>query len=178
MILGRPGRRRIALPHGQLQARSKRPHDEESRDRRHLLLCSVLMAAPGVVAEFVARADDSAAALYSGVNGFRQPCGPLTDDPHLRVAAQRHADDMLHTGISGHIGSDGSSPRTRIADAGYTRTPPRVRLSTGAPGQRRIPPRPSTRGCKAPAPGDYRELRFHGGRLRHRLGRQQNDRGG
>ncbi|BBZ72463.1 CAP domain-containing protein [Mycobacterium paraseoulense] len=85
--------------------------------------CSVLMAAPGVVAEFVARADDSAAALYSGVNGFRQPCGPLTDDPHLRVAAQRHADDMLHTGISGHIGSDGSSPRTRIADAGYTRTP-------------------------------------------------------
>ncbi|ORB42127.1 secretion protein [Mycobacterium paraseoulense] len=61
--------------------------------------------------------------MYSGVNGFRQPCGPLTDDPHLRVAAQRHADDMLHTGISGHIGSDGSSPRTRIADAGYTRTP-------------------------------------------------------
>ncbi|OBB94600.1 secretion protein [Mycobacterium sp. 852002-30065_SCH5024008] len=61
--------------------------------------------------------------MYSGINGLRQPCGPLTDDPRLRVAAQRHAEDMLRTGLSGHIGSDGSSPRTRIAEAGYTRTP-------------------------------------------------------
>lgn len=85
--------------------------------------CSVLMATAGTVSEFVARADDSVAVLYSGVNGFRQPCGPLTDDPRLRVAAQRHADDMLRTGLSGHMGSDGSSPRTRIAEAGYNRTP-------------------------------------------------------
>jgi uncharacterized protein YkwD len=83
----------------------------------------VLLATPGTVAEFVARADGSGTALYSGVNGLRQPCGPLGDDPRLRAAAQRHADDMLHTGLSGHIGSDGSSPQTRIADAGYTRPP-------------------------------------------------------
>ncbi|OBI18243.1 secretion protein [Mycobacterium sp. E2497] len=61
--------------------------------------------------------------MYSGVNRLRQPCAPLSDDPRLRAAAQRHADDMLRTGLSGHIGSDGSSPRTRIADAGYSRTP-------------------------------------------------------
>ncbi len=85
--------------------------------------CSVLVAIPGTVAEFVAHADDSGTALYSGVNGLRQPCGPLRDDPRLRAAAQRHADDMLHAGLSGHIGSDGSSPQTRIADAGYTRPP-------------------------------------------------------
>ena len=85
--------------------------------------CCVLMVAVGTAAEFVAHADDSVAVLYSGVNGLRQPCGPLTDDPRLRLAAQWHADDMLRTGLSGHIGSDGSSPRTRIAEAGYSRPP-------------------------------------------------------
>ncbi|OBB65250.1 secretion protein [Mycobacterium sp. 852014-50255_SCH5639931] len=60
--------------------------------------------------------------MYNGVNGLRQACGPLTDDPLLRLAAQRHADDLLHTGLSGHIGSDGSSPQTRIAEAGYVKT--------------------------------------------------------
>ena len=29
---------------------------------------------------------------------------------------------MLMSGVGGHIGSDGSSPQARIADAGYTRT--------------------------------------------------------
>ncbi|GAA4294703.1 CAP domain-containing protein [Mycobacterium paraffinicum] len=85
--------------------------------------CCVLMAPMGTGAESVARADDPGTALYNGINGLRQPCGPLTDDPRLRAAAQRHADDLLRTGLSGHIGSDGSSPRTRIADAGYTRAP-------------------------------------------------------
>lgn len=83
-------------------------------------LCCALIAPSGFHAESVARADDFGTALYSGVNGLRQPCGPLADDPRLRAAAQRHADDLLHTGLSGHIGSDGSSPQTRIADAGYT----------------------------------------------------------
>ena len=84
--------------------------------------CCALVATPGTVAQSVARADDFVTVLYNGVNGLRQPCGPLTDDPLLRVAAQRHADDLLHTGLSGHIGSDGSSPQTRIAEAGYVRT--------------------------------------------------------
>ncbi|WP_197516357.1 CAP domain-containing protein [Mycobacterium sp. E2497] len=85
--------------------------------------CSALVATPGTATEFVAHADDPGTVLYSGVNRLRQPCAPLSDDPRLRAAAQRHADDMLRTGLSGHIGSDGSSPRTRIADAGYSRTP-------------------------------------------------------
>ena len=38
------------------------------------------------------------------------------------AAAQRHANDMLKTGVGGHIGSDGSLPQARITDAGYTRT--------------------------------------------------------
>ncbi|WP_197281256.1 MULTISPECIES: CAP domain-containing protein [unclassified Mycobacterium] len=82
-------------------------------------LCCALIAPAGSLAESVARADDFGTSLYTGVNGLRQPCGPLRDDPRLRAAAQRHADDMLHTGLSGHIGSDGSSPQMRIADAGY-----------------------------------------------------------
>ncbi|WP_175401427.1 CAP domain-containing protein [Mycobacterium malmoense] len=86
-------------------------------------LSCALIASLVTVAESVARADDPASVLYSGVNGLRQACGPLTDDPRLRAAAQRHADDMLRTGLSGHIGSDGSSPRMRIAEAGYTRPP-------------------------------------------------------
>lgn len=65
--------------------------------------------------------DDSAATLYGGVNRLRQTCG-VGDDPRLTSAAQRHANDMLANGVNGHIGSDGSSPQARIADAGYTRS--------------------------------------------------------
>ncbi|TAM72088.1 MAG: CAP domain-containing protein [Mycobacterium sp.] len=57
--------------------------------------------------------------MYSGVNQLRQGCGAISDDPRLTEAAQRHADDMLRNGVSGHIGSDGSSPQVRITDAGY-----------------------------------------------------------
>ncbi|WP_197513610.1 CAP domain-containing protein [Mycobacterium sp. E2462] len=77
--------------------------------------CCVLVAAP----EIQARADGLGTALYTGINGLRSPCGAIRDDARLTAAAQRHADDMLHSGLSGHIGSDGSSPQTRIAEAGY-----------------------------------------------------------
>jgi uncharacterized protein YkwD len=46
----------------------------------------------------------------------------IGDDPGLTAAAQRHANDMLKTGVGGHIGSDGSSPQARITDAGYARS--------------------------------------------------------
>ncbi len=85
-------------------------------------ICAVVITAPGSVAGFAARADDLGTAIYDGVNELRQTCGVIGDDPRLTVAAQRHADDMLINGIGGgHIGSDGSSPQARIADAGYTR---------------------------------------------------------
>ncbi|MGO9097963.1 MAG: CAP domain-containing protein [Mycobacterium sp.] len=85
-------------------------------------ICAVFITALGTVADFAARADDLENAVYSGVNRLRQTCGVIGDDPGLTVAAQRHANDMLRNGVGGHIGSDGSSPEARIADAGYTRT--------------------------------------------------------
>jgi uncharacterized protein YkwD len=84
--------------------------------------CTVLITALGTVADFTARADDLGTAVYNGVNRLRQTCGVIDDDPRLTVAAQRHANDMLKNGVDGHIGSDGSSPGARIADAGYTST--------------------------------------------------------
>jgi uncharacterized protein YkwD len=85
-------------------------------------ICAAFIAALGTVAAFAARADDLGTALYSGVNQLRQTCGVIGDDPGLTAAAQRHANDMLKNGVDDHIGSDGSSPQARIADAGYTRT--------------------------------------------------------
>jgi uncharacterized protein YkwD len=85
-------------------------------------ICTAFITALGTVAGFAARADDLGTAVYSGVNRLRQTCGVIGDDPGLTVAARRHANDMLMNGVGGHIGSDGSSPQTRIADAGYTRT--------------------------------------------------------
>ncbi len=86
-------------------------------------ICIVFITAPGTVPDFAARADDLASAVYTGVNQLRETCGVINDDPVLTSAAQRHADDMLMSGERGHIGSDGSSPQARIADAGYnTRT--------------------------------------------------------
>ena len=85
-------------------------------------ICTVFITALGTVAGFAARADDLGSAVYSGVNQLRQTCGAIGDDPGLTVAAGRHANDMLMNGVGGHIGSDGSSPQARIADAGYART--------------------------------------------------------
>lgn len=85
-------------------------------------MCDVVIAAVAIATGCVARADDSGNAVYSGVSRLRQACGVIGDDPRLTAAAQRHADDMLTHGVDGHIGSDGSSPQTRIRDAGYVRT--------------------------------------------------------
>jgi uncharacterized protein YkwD len=78
-----------------------------------------------------ALADDLSAAVYNGVNQERltapasgglstTACAPIGVDPRLTAAAQRHANDMLTSGVGGHTGSDGSSPESRIGDAGYT----------------------------------------------------------
>lgn len=84
-------------------------------------ICTVVMTALGAVPGVAARADDLSASIYNRVNEIRQTC-EVVGDPQLTVAAQRHADDMLMSGVGGgHIGSDGSSPQARIADAGYTR---------------------------------------------------------
>jgi uncharacterized protein YkwD len=85
-------------------------------------LCTASIIVLGTIAGFPARADDLGAAVYNGINQLRQTCAAIGDDPRLTAAAQRHADDMLTTGVNGHAGSDGSSPQTRIADAGYNST--------------------------------------------------------
>ncbi len=85
-------------------------------------ICAVFISVLGAVADFPARADDLGTAVYNGVERLRQTCASITDDARLTLAAQRHANDMLKNGVDGHIGSDGSSPQARIADAGYTRT--------------------------------------------------------
>jgi uncharacterized protein YkwD len=87
-----------------------------------LSVCIVTAMPFGVVAGFAAHADDFRTAIYGGVSDLRQSCGSIGDDPRLTAAAQRHADDLVINGVqNGHIGSDSSSPRTRIIDAGYVK---------------------------------------------------------
>ena len=81
-------------------------------------VCALFITAPGT-GDFAARADGSGSGMYGGVNQLRAGCGPISGDPRLTEAAQRHADDMLRNGVNGHIGSDGSSPQVRITETGY-----------------------------------------------------------
>ena len=83
-------------------------------------ICTAFITVLVTSAGFAARADGSGTAVYTGVSRLRETCGAIGDDPRLTAAAQRHADDMLVNGVGGHIGSDGSSPHSRITDAGYT----------------------------------------------------------
>ncbi len=85
-------------------------------------MCAAVATSLGATGGFIARADYSATGLYTGINQLRPNCGAIGDDARLTSAAQRHADDMLRTGTFSHTGSDGSSPRARIAQAGYGRT--------------------------------------------------------
>jgi uncharacterized protein YkwD len=48
------------------------------------------------------------------------PVGPLTNEPHLRVAARCHSLDMAVNAYFDHNSKDGRTPWQRIADAGYT----------------------------------------------------------
>ena len=84
-----------------------------------LAMCTVLTTALGTSADFTAQADGRATGIYVGVNQLRQSCGPIGQDARLTAAAQRHADDMLANSNFSHVGTDGSSPRARMADAGY-----------------------------------------------------------
>ena len=87
-----------------------------------LPVCAVAIMSVGGAAGFAARADDVNAAIYRGVSELRQACGVIGDDPRLTAAAQRHADDLAINGVErGHVGSDGSLPRTRVLDAGYVK---------------------------------------------------------
>ncbi len=44
---------------------------------------------------------------------------PLAVDVRLVAASRRHSQDMADNGVLSHTGSDGSTPRTRMLEAGY-----------------------------------------------------------
>ena len=83
----------------------------------------VILVACLVLASFPARAQepDPIVTWQSLVNQARLDEGlaPYRFSRLLTVAAQRHADDLAAHQIWSHTGSDGSTPRQRIADAGY-----------------------------------------------------------
>lgn len=82
-------------------------------------ICAVLTTALALTAGSTAQAEDMATGLHTGVNQLRQPCGAIGEDARLTSAAQRHAHDMLANASYSHTGSDGSSPRARITEAGF-----------------------------------------------------------
>jgi uncharacterized protein YkwD len=57
----------------------------------------------------------------NALNSYRAQNGQpaYTVNPKLAQAAQRHANDMACNNLSGHDGSDDSTPQSRVADAGY-----------------------------------------------------------
>ena len=83
--------------------------------RTGAMISGLSVAAFGMLAAAPAHAD--ASEVYNGINQLR-PCPPVRSDAHLAAAAQRHANDMLAHGVSGHTGSDGSSPQARMAATG------------------------------------------------------------
>ena len=60
-------------------------------------------------------------AMLARANAERAVAGlpPLTLDPRLNSAAQRHAEDMLHRSYYSHFSPDGSAPADRVRRSGY-----------------------------------------------------------
>jgi uncharacterized protein YkwD len=60
--------------------------------------------------------------VITAVNAYRAQKGlpAYTVNPRLAQAAQRHANDIACNKLYVHTGTDGSTPRTRVADTGYT----------------------------------------------------------
>jgi uncharacterized protein YkwD len=65
--------------------------------------------------------DDVAAEVVDAVNRqrARADCKPVRLKTSLNRAAQRHSGDMARRQRLAHTGSDGSSPASRMRDAGY-----------------------------------------------------------
>ena len=82
-----------------------------------LMLGSAFAAVPAA-----ADGGDQGGAVLNEINATRAAngCGPVAPNPQLTASAERHARDMLVTGVAAHTGSDGSSLVQRVTDAGYT----------------------------------------------------------
>ena len=94
-----------------------------SRGRRSPLVL-IGVAAMTVLGMAPAQADpgDQGGAVLTEINATRAAngCGPVAANPQLTASAERHARDMLVSGVADHTGSDGSSLVQRVTDAGYT----------------------------------------------------------
>ncbi len=87
-----------------------------------IFLALLLLAAfPGPGMRPVAAQDDPATRFHRLINAARLEEGlpPLGWSRLLTQAAQQHADDMATHALGGREGSDGSTPRQRIRQAGY-----------------------------------------------------------
>jgi uncharacterized protein YkwD len=75
-----------------------------------------------VAAQAQADGGDQSDAVLTQINATREAngCAPVAANPQLTASAERHAEDMLVTGVAGHTGSDGSTVVQRVRDAGYT----------------------------------------------------------
>ena len=58
----------------------------------------------------------------TAINAYRAQNNlpPYTINDQLAKAAQSHANDMACNSLTGHTGSNGSTPQSRVQDAGYT----------------------------------------------------------
>ncbi|HHH40537.1 MAG TPA: CAP domain-containing protein, partial [Chloroflexi bacterium] len=83
-----------------------------------LVLLLVLLLAAG---RGHAQGEDPVARFYDALSQARLDEGlpPYGWSDLLAASAQRHADDLAATGSASHVGSDGSTPARRIAEAGY-----------------------------------------------------------
>lgn len=90
----------------------------DSRQLNRVLagLLALLLATPAV-----AHADDPAHEMWRALNEVRSSRGmePYALSGTLTAAAQAHVNDLLAHGRLGHIGSDGSTLRQRLARLGY-----------------------------------------------------------
>jgi len=84
-----------------------------------LLVVATAMA-PGAAADNARLNSGVVANVYT----VQHQAGCTTDikiSPPLRLAAQRHADDVVNNrDLSGDLGSDGSTPQSRATAAGFT----------------------------------------------------------
>ncbi len=91
------------------------------RELRLLLIPIFLCGLIGGVNSARAQEEPPARRLYALVNQTRLDNGlaPYGWSDLLAAAAQRHASDLAAHNLASHIGSDGSTPARRIAEAGY-----------------------------------------------------------
>ncbi len=86
-----------------------------------LMLAALMLALSIVTPRGVAASPELTHQVIVLTNEHRQAagCAPLTWNPQLASAAQRHADDMSSRNYFSHVSPNGTRFTTRILNAGY-----------------------------------------------------------